>query len=64
MYAERRHHIENESDLESAEKTVEFCAIIKMEYVSAVGVKLVCDMKEAKEHMRSLQEKLTPRHWP
>lgn len=32
MYAERCHHIENEGDLESAEKTVEFPAIIKMEY--------------------------------
>lgn len=45
MYAEICHHIENEGDLESAEKTVEFPVIIKMEYgSSAVGVKLVCDM--------------------
>lgn len=60
MYAERCHHIENEGDLESAEKTVEFPAIIKMEYgSSAVGAKLIRDMKEAKEHLRSLKEKLT-----
>lgn len=60
MYAERCYHIENEGDLETAEKTVEFPAIIKLEYGSgAVGVKRVRDMKEAKEHLRSLQEKLT-----
>lgn len=60
MYAERCHHIENEGDFESAEKTVEFPAIIKMEYgSSAVGAKLIRDMKEAKEHLRSLKEKLT-----
>lgn len=64
MYAERCHHIENEGDLESAEKTVEFCAIIKMEYGSRGSIHKNRDMKEAKEHMRSLQEKLTPRHWP
>lgn len=60
LYAERCHHIENECDLENAEKSVEFPAIMKLEYgSSAVGVKLVHDMGEAKEHLSSLQEKLT-----
>ena len=60
LYAERCYHIENECDLETTKIGVEFPAIIKFEYgSSAVGVKLVNDIKEAKKHLQSLQKKLT-----
>ena len=59
-YAERCCHIENDSDLDTAEKSIEFPAIIKFEYgVGGIGAKLVHDIKEAREHLKLCKKDLS-----
>ena len=60
LYATKCYHIENCNDLDAAEKSIYFPAFMKFEYgAGSIGAKLVHDMKEAKEHLQSLQKKWT-----